>query len=227
MHIAPEPEDLIERHIIRILFILYFCSDNNQEIAFTLPMFTESVRILNSESKLQKIDFWIRYPDHLAAALLRGCETKGIGSFNLIARQEEVRQVVRQIFDNQEPVLRWTPMRKYLRGAYEPLDKVMTFLSSRDLAYRRVTEQGHRVQYELTLQGHTVVEKLLGECPETHWYAERCKLIADFFGHLNGFEIRKLQYLETEYADTAHEHNIARIDTEIRQRFERLFGETL
>ncbi len=51
-------------------------------------------------------------------------------------------------------------MRKYLRGAYKPLDAVMTFLSSRELAYRRDIEWGHRTQYFLTGKGCQAVEGL-------------------------------------------------------------------
>jgi len=63
--------DPIERQAVRILFILYFCRDNQ---VMTLPMFDDYLCVIESETKLQKIDFWIRYPDHLANALLMGCE---------------------------------------------------------------------------------------------------------------------------------------------------------
>jgi hypothetical protein len=215
-------QDPIERQAVRILFILFHCSDNPM-----VPMFGDYTHVIKTEGKLQKTDFWIRYPDHMAAALLRGLEPTGVGSLNLALRSDEVKDTVRCIFRNREPVLRWVPMRKYLRGAYEPLDEVMVFLSSRLLAYRRAAIHRRHISYYLTKRGNDAVQRMLAECSETQWYAARCKLINNFFGHLNSFEIRKLQYLEGEYANTPHSQMIDRIIDEVRQRFERLFGETL
>lgn len=118
-------------------------------------------------------------------------------------------------------------MRKYLHGAYEPLDKVMTFLSSRKLASRKVVEWGHRTRYFLTSKGCSVVEGLLKECEESQWYKERCQLIQSFFRHLNGFDLRNRQYLEKDYADTPNLETIDRIETIVEQRFFQLYGETL
>jgi hypothetical protein len=219
---VPDIEDSIERYAVRILFILYFCSDRQT----SLPLFNDDYAcVIDAESKLQKIDFWLRYPDHLAAALIRGCEPDG--NLTLIKRKDKVKQVVRHIFREREPILRWVPMRKYLRGAYEPLDNVMGFLSSRSLAYRRIVERKHRTRYFLTHKGTDAVAKMLKECQETQWYAERCELINSFFGHLNGFEIRKLQYLEGNYATTPYSKMIGHVEVEVRQRFEKLFGEAL
>jgi len=215
-----EKEICIERRIVRILFILYFFDDKAGAISFL----NDRVSVIESETKLQKIDFWICYPDHLAAALLRGCEIEGLGNSKLINRKQEVCSAVRDILRNREPEIRWIPMRKYLRGAYEPLDEVMVFLVSRNLARRRVVENGRRVHYELTSRGSEVVQTMIRECQETEWYAQRCRLIRDFFNHLNGFEIRKLQYLEAAYAMTPHEQMIATIETEVRARFVKIFG---
>jgi hypothetical protein len=211
----------IERDSVRIMFILYFCCDDQ----LPLPGEHEEVytRSIDSESKLQKIDFWIRYPDHLAAALLYGCEAGG----SLERRKEEIKQIICHIFHEGEPTLRWIPMRKYLHGAYEPLDDVMNYLSSRMLAFRRVVEWGHRTRYYLTLKGCDVVEGLLKECPESIWYQERCRLIQSFFKHLKGFDLRNLQYLEKNYANTPNSEIIDRIEAIVRQRFFQLYGERL
>lgn len=215
----------LERSVVRILFILYFCGDRTP--SEPLPLFDAYTHYIDSEGKLQKLDFWVRYPDHLAAALLRGCEPEGAGRLALAGRADEIKQVVRHIFKDREPILRWVPMRKFLRGAYEPLDDVMSFLSSRYLAYLRIIEKGHRKRYFLTLKGRSAVEEMLKECPEAGWYAERCQVIDTFFGHLNGFEIRRLQYLEGDYETTPYSEMIAPVEAEVRQRFERLFGEAL
>jgi hypothetical protein len=215
--------DTIERHAVRILLILYFCRDHPDTPSIRL--IGDDTHVIETEGKLQKIDFWIRYPDHLAAALLRGCEPEG--EISASGRTDEVKNLVREIFREQEPVLRWVPMLKYLRGAYEPLDNVMVFLTSRNLAYRRIVEKRHRTRYILTRKGYDAVQLMLQECPETRWYADRCQIINSFFGHLNSFEIRQLQYLEGNYAATPYREMIVPVEAEVRRRFERLFGEPL
>ena len=211
----------IERDAVRIMFILYFCCDD--QLPFPGEYEDLHSRSIDSESKLQKIDFWIRYPDHLAAALLFGCEAEG----SLTKCKEEIKQIIRRIFSEQEPTRRWIPMRKYLHGAYEPLDTVMAFLSSRMLANRRVVEWGHRTRYYLTSKGCSAVEGLLKECEESAWYKERCQLIQSFFKHLNGLDLRNRQYLEKDYAATPNLETIGRIETDVRQRFFQLYGEML
>lgn len=217
----------IERYAVRILFILNFCGDgkeNGQQLSlFEDPNTDQYAAFIDSETKVQKIDFWLRYPDHLSAALIKGCESGG----NLEKRKSEIKDVIRSIFLKEEPQIRWIPMLKYLRGAYEPLDDVMAFLSSRRLASRKVLEKGHRIKYYLTNKGSQAVKEILQWCEESSWYAERCQLINSFFEHLNGFEIREMQYLEGNYANTPMLKMIEQIDHEVRNRFEITFGEPL
>lgn len=225
MKVSISPQSL-ERYAVRILFILYFCKDfpPSRVVQLQLPFdSSDDAWWIDSETKLQKIDFWIRYPDHLAAALLTGVETDG----NLAYRRDDVKQIIRQIFQNQEPTLRWVPMYRYLHGAYEPLDKVMIYLTSRSLAYRRIEERGHRTKYYLPKKGQAAVEAMLRECPETSWYATRCQLINSYFEHLNGFEIRKLQYLHGSYAETPYMATIEKVEAEVYSRFDVVFGEPL
>jgi hypothetical protein len=210
----------IERQVIRVLFILYFCSDTQGK---QLQMFVDYTHAMYTEGKLQKFDFWVRYPDHLAAALIEGCKPQG----ELTDQRDEVKAIVRTIFRDQEPVLRWVPMRRFLRGAYEPLDDLMAYLTSRWLAYRRIAEKRHRTEYFLTPKGRDIVERLLAECPETVWYAERCKLLNSFYGHLTAFEVRKLQYLVEEYGDTPYWQIIRRIESKVQRLFADVFGEPL
>lgn len=210
---------------VRILFILHFCNDQpNPTLDLDLPVNQRFVAYIDSETKLQKIDFWIRYPDYLCAALLWACEHQGRA---LHSQRNEIKEVIRSIFDSNEPEIRLVPMYKYLRGAYERLDGVMTFLSSRDLAIRRPTKTKHKTRYFLTEKGGSAVQGILKECPTSHWYQDRCQLINRYFGHWNGFEIRESQYRERTYQETPNLKLIEQIDDEVRERFERQFGEEL
>lgn len=216
----------IERYAVRILFILKFCCDrSNQQMSLFVDNESpeDYSECIESETKLQKIDFWVRYPDHLAAALLSECETNP----NIGQKKEEIKQVIREIYKNEEPTIRWVPMLKYLRGAYEQLDDVMAFLDSRELASRKIIESGHRTRYFLTHKGSQAVMDILNFCNESKWYSDRCKLIASNFAHLNGFEIREMQYLQGNYADIPPRKMIEQINQEVRIRFENIYGETL
>lgn len=216
---------MVERHAVRILFILYFCRENGgnvlQRSLFEDELPTDAY--LESETKLQKFDFWVRYPDYLAAALLQRCAQGDLSE----EKKKSVKQVIRQILHDEEPVLRNIPMRRYLRGAHEPLDDVVSFLSSRNLAYKRILEKGQRICYYITLKGLQTVENLARDCSEATWYADRCKLLNQFFGHMSGNELRTIQYLEEEYKDTPLNQTIANIESEVRHRFEHIFQEPL
>lgn len=222
----PKQSGAIERYAIRILFILYFCHDYPLPGATQLPLDSSdqtSFWRIDSETKLQKIDFWIRYPDHLAIALLNLIETNQ----TVTSQKEEIRDVVRKIFQDEEPVVRWIPMRKYLRGAYEPLDNVMVYLSSRSLAYRRIEERGRRNRYYLTPKGKQAVEAIITNCPEAKWYVSRCQLINSFFEHLSGFELRNIQYLDPSYSQAPYLATIQTIESQVRKHFEQIYGVTL
>jgi hypothetical protein len=76
-------------------------------------------------------------------------------------------------------------------------------------------------------KGHAVVERMVQTCSEITWYVDRCMLIQRFFGALDGFDIRKMQYLEPEYTDTPLLATIQRIDDLVCTRFAQRFGEPL
>jgi hypothetical protein len=206
-----------ERDIVRILFIIYFCGQVQNPTLFDEYTYTH---VIDSETRLQKIDFWLRYPDHFANALLQ--EYQKNDQFR--TRVQEIKQTVRSVFADQEPILRLIPMQKYLRGAYEPRDDVMTFLISRSLAVQR---GGYQKQYFLTSKGKSVVERILQECSESQWYASRCKLIQKFFGNLNGHYLRNLQYSEEVYKTAKLLETISPIESTVRERFANIFGEEL
>ena len=215
--------DLIERQVIRMLFILYFCRDN---LVQAIPMFEDPdtpLSYIESETKIQKIDFWIRYPDHLSYALLLGCKPGG----DLTMQRDEIKGVVQRIFHDNEPTLRNVPMPKYLRGAYEPIDRVMAFLTSRSLAFCRVMDARSRKRFILTKKGGAVIEAIQKECPQTAWYVTRCRLVQEYFGHLNGLELRNMQYIQKDYKAARYFDDIVRIEPEVQTLFADLFGEVL
>lgn len=215
-------DDSIEREVVRILCILYCCGELTQ-MRLVITDDDDYTHTIDSENELQKIDFWLRYPDHFAAALLRRSEP----GESLEIRAAEIKALIRRIFEDEEPQIRWEPMRRYLRGAHEPLDRVLRFLTSRWLVYRRLSKHPARTRYFLTSKGCQAVECMITNCPEVMWYIERCKLIASLLGDLEGLEKRALQYQESAYLNTPIRSMIPRVDDEVHQRFLERFGEPL
>jgi hypothetical protein len=213
----------IVRDVVRILCLLYFCGEQNNQMFLFVDDDKNYSHHINSELKLQKLDFWLRYPDHLALALLRLCQPG-----EPFARQAlDIQQIVINIFTAEEPHLRWIPMRRFFHGAYEPLDRAMLFLSSRKLAYRIVDRLQPRTTYYLTAKGRTVVERMARECLEVQWYIDRCQLINRFFGDLSGFDIRKQQYMEPSYQQAPLNTTIEQVTASVRNLYETTFGVSL
>ena len=107
----------------------------------------EAVGILRAQSRLQALDFWIRYPDYLANELLNEFEKGG---------STEDLELARKIFDDREPDLRRVPMVRYHFGAFEPVHNPLSILRSRDLVRQIVSGQPGNVRetwYLLTRLG--------------------------------------------------------------------------
>lgn len=214
--------ELIERQAVRILFIIRFCGE---ETAPSLPLpFADLFDYwIESEIKLQKVEFWVRYPDYLADALLDVCSSPKTAH-----RRADIMGIVYKIFEDREPIVRTVPMQRLWYGAYESLDRVMSFLISRRLVKGRQQEHGHHsTAFFLTSRGSELVQRLLDECPETQWYANRCTLIREFWGHLSGSKLGKIQHNNPIYHQTQIAGLIRSIEPEVRKKYRDLFGEEL
>lgn len=209
----------IERKAVRILFILRFCGADSAQLQLFGPQYA-----IESEKKLQKLQFWVRNPDYLAYTLLAACQP----GKKLADRQQQIRNVVYGIFQEREPIFRVAPMQKYFHGAYEPLDRVMSLLIGKGLVSGRRQQVSYRSTYfYLTDRGEKLVEQMLQDCDETHWYRERCLLIHSFWGHLSGNEIADIQYDIPVYKHTRISDILQPVATQVRTMFKDLFGEDL
>src|SRR5690554_4342884 len=92
---------------LRILFILYFFGESVDD-----PSKPNAVRVFKTETRIQKIDFLIRNPDYLAYELLTIAKTDS-------TLMQEIKGIVKHIFDQQEPVLRRMEMERFFFGAFE------------------------------------------------------------------------------------------------------------
>ncbi|MFF1911008.1 hypothetical protein ACFVYE_05020 [Streptomyces sp. NPDC058239] len=84
-----------------------------------------AVGVVRTQVRLQKLDFWLRYPDYLAYELMNEYETHPDDS-GLLDLAEE-------ILGSEEPDLRRFPMLRHRFGAFEELDEALAPLVERGL----------------------------------------------------------------------------------------------
>lgn len=177
---------------------------------------SDVVGVLRSQSRLQALDFWIRYPDYLAAELLK--------EFEKTASKADLA-LARRIFDDREPDLRRVPMIRYHFGAFEPLHNPLSILRSRGLVRQhRHGEPGHVTDtwYLLTKAGQEAMAKLAGAADELAWYRDRAAVAARVAGAAGGAALKSRQYLQDEYAATPLKGMIPSIADRVRARLDEL-----
>jgi len=197
------------RDALRLLFILRFAAE---EIVGTPPV-PDAVRVVSSQKRLQKIDFWVRNPDHLAHALLDVYQ---------IAHDERWLRQARAILGSDEPEVRRDAMAKYLYGAFEPIDTGLAPLLSYGLARTLRHPETRRQRYFLLARGAEVAERLLADLAEARWYAERAALVGRLCLGRSGEELARMQYQLPEYASAPNGETIASIAGQVRARLAEL-----
>lgn len=174
------------------------------------------VGILRAQSRLQALDFWIRYPDYLANELLLEYEKSG---------SPDDLELAQRIFEDREPDLRRVPMIRYHFGAFESLHNPLAILRSRDLVRQhRHGVPGHVTDtwYLLTKAGQEAMEALAGAADELAWYRDRARIAARVAGLLGGAALKDRQYLQEEYATTPLKGMIPPITSRVREKLEAL-----
>lgn len=170
------------------------------------------VGVLRAQSRLQALDFWVRYPDYLANELLNEFEATGDrGDLDL----------ARRILDEREPDLRRVPMVRFHFGAFEPLHNPLSILRSRDLVrQRREGEPGHvrETAYLMTTAGREAMRGLADAAPELAWYRDRAEVAVRVAGGAGGAALKGRQYLQEEYAATPLKGTIPPIADRVRER---------
>lgn len=199
------------RDALRLLFILTHAG----EPVASPPPLPGAVSVIPSQKRLQKMDFWVRNPDHLAYSLLDMYESDG-----------DVRwlQSARSILNSDEPEIRRDSMAKYIYGAYEPIDTGLAPLVSYGLAQTQRHPETRRRRYFLLEKGLEVATRITKELAEAHWYVERTKLIGDLCRGRTGEELARMQYALPEYANAPNGETIASIARQVRDRLARMEG---
>ncbi|MFM0009162.1 hypothetical protein [Paraburkholderia sediminicola] len=162
--------DEITRHYrdaLRMLFILARAGEPLTESA-TVP---GALAVVDSQKKLQKLDFWVRNPDHFAYALLKAYEEQEDAGLLALAKS---------IADSKEPEIRRDAMLKYLYGAYEPLDTALAPLFSYGMASSVRNGKTKQRMYFLLPKGQEVADRMAAEVQEAQWYSARTTVIGGF-----------------------------------------------
>lgn len=204
---------------IRIFLILYIFSE---EITFQKS--TLYKKVFKSEVRLQKIDFLLRNPDYFSYELLLFVRE---GKFN----PNEIKPIIREIFNTNEPNIRRLEMERFFFGAYENIDDVISFLKSIDFidfkSKRSIDLKRIDKQYYITEYSYEKFESSLKDLPTIQWYINRCNLIKKYFGDLNGTQLKVLQYQIDEYRNTSYKEYISEIQSEVRKLYYEMYGEEL
>ena len=196
------------RDAVRILFIL---DRAGQSVGTTAP--EGAVKMIDAETRLQAIDFWIRNPDYLAHELLDQYEASGFSNKNLLGQAEEV-------MSGDEPELRRLGMLRYLFGAYEALDDAMATLTSLGLTLllRKYRTSGIAQSLFFLTESGAVRARELASIEPLSWYADRASLVAAVADHRKGHVLKKRQYEIAEYHEASYGRIIEPIRDKVAQR---------
>ena len=209
--ISQNHEQEFYQNTIRVLFILYFFSDPYND-----PRKKELVKIFQSEVRIQKIDFLLRYPSYLCDELM-----------NLIDRDQSLKtklvDEIEKILVSNEPKLKTKEMQRFFFGAYDKLDEIIAFLWGYGFikfeSKRRLDMTQHQKVYYITKYGEKKINEGLVKLPSLDWYVKRCQLIKKYFGDLTGTELKEMQYEHPEYRKANWNELIQDIENRVRVRF--------
>jgi len=176
------------------------------------PALSDAVAVLESQVRLQKLDFWVRNPDFVANELINEYEAGG---------DSDLLELAQAIIDSDEPDVRRYPMMRFLFGAYEPLDDALAVLRSAHLVVRRKRGSAGRVQrhdYYLTRSGSDTADRIVRDLPVFAYFAERTRLVARLADGYRGTQLKDRQYQQEEYRNTPIGERIATIAPQVRER---------
>ncbi|PTT67359.1 MULTISPECIES: hypothetical protein [unclassified Chryseobacterium] len=204
---------------LRIFLILYYFGDN-----YSSAEHPEYKKIFKSEVRIQKIDFLLRNPDYLAYELL-------LFAVSNPEEKQEIKKIVRSIYETSEPTLRRLEMGRFFFGAYEDIDDVISFLTSIGFitftSKKSIDLKTIEKLYFVTQRAVTKVESVIKDLPALEWYAKRCELIKKYFGNLSGSQLKVAQYQIDEYRNTSFKNFIGEISETVKIDYYQMFNERL
>ncbi|WSB84135.1 hypothetical protein OHA60_10350 [Streptomyces cellulosae] len=197
--------------------LLLLINASAQPVPAQLSAPAEAVGVVRTQVRLQKLDFWLRYPDYLAFELMN--------EFEAAPEETELLDLAEDILSSEEPDLRRFPMLRHRFGAFEELDEALSPLVEKGLISKTQVLGQNRVAehiYFLLQRGRDVANELAEQAPALEWYISRTKLLVAMVDGLGGTQLKNRQYLLKDYADTAIGQHIAPITDQARDRLRKL-----
>jgi hypothetical protein len=192
-------------------------------------------RVFSPEYYLQKLDFLVRNPAYLAYELVELHRLHQ--DLNLVAAADgaAIKKAVHDLMVAREPEVRTDLYRRFLRGAYEPLDRVQAWWQARNLVFVGYERRGQigsearpQKHYFLSPLGEEQAHILIDKVEHARWYDERILLIHRFFSELSPSQVKGLQYSHPEYRAAQYQEMIPSLPIkDITGIYEQVFGETL
>ena len=176
-----------------------------------------ALSVVRAQVRLQKLDFWVRYPDYLAHELMV--------EFEKAPDEPRLLELAAEILDSEEPDLRRLPMLRYRFGAFEQLDDALAPLVEKGLIRKTQILDQQRVsehRYWLLERGREVADAMLTDAPALTWYVERTQLVVALVDGLGGTQLKRRQYLVRAYAETPIDSYIPPITEQARERLQQL-----
>lgn len=214
-------EDFLRKYRdrLRIIIILYvFCERS-------VDADSDYFGVFRSEIKIQALDFLLRYPDFLSIELMDLMDNDSSIS------QDEISEVINEIYLNNEPQLRVEEMEKFFHGAYESIDEVIAFHVSigflKHESRKRADGKTYDKTYYVTPYCAERIENHLKTIPAVHWYFKRCELIKKYFGKFTGSQLKIRQYNYAEYSSISYKSHIQNVNAKVRAAYSQRFNKEL
>ncbi|WP_167045029.1 hypothetical protein [Salinibacterium sp. ZJ454] len=164
---------------------------------------------MQSLTRLEKLDFWMRNSDYLADELMTEFEEQRLP-------ETVVAPAVQRMLGANAAGYHY-PMMRFKFGAYEPVDNALSKLKSTGLVtHRRGTDTGDRARHDYFLldAGEKAVTDLRATVSGAAWYDLQAEAIAYLADSVQGSSARIRQYEQPEYKG-------ASLGSEIPEIFER------
>jgi hypothetical protein len=205
-----------ERHVARLLIVLYYCG---QPVARLLDGETREAESLY---QLQQFEFWVREPGHLALALLRA-----YADVPESINGTELRGAVERMLDKDQVDIRRVPMPGAPYTIFSDFDDCLSFMTGRALvsdrpSFVRTRGKSHRIVLET--EGVDLTKKILDTCPEFTWYRHQCEIVAAHTQILAAYDLSTMSYLAPEMTPALAA--AVAMAPFVRQRLEKILGES-
>lgn len=204
-----------ERHIARVVLVLYFCGETNA------GLFDGQTRQMDSLAKLARCDFWVREPGHLALALL---DALALDPTRHQPQRDLIRVATERVLTNEGG----DRHRVILPGAaYKPwsisgeMNTILSWLASRAVISDRpsFTKAGSH-QIVLEERGVALAQRILETAPSFDWYRLQSETVRAFLPLLESLDLSTMSYLGCSPMQASA---LPLVPT-IKERYERLFN---